>query len=337
MEFIKQGQKQYKANLHCHSSLSDGKLTPHELKTIYKSEGYSILAITDHEYPFDHSKMSEEDFLMLTGYEVYIRPGDKCKYDIYEPEIHLNLLAKNPHNVCYVNYVPEYCKYIKDEEYKSSLPKFGDGKWREYTPEYINSFLKTAADAGYIAAYNHPVWSLEDMENILKYEGFFSMEMCNWGSYISNFLEYNGAIYDTLLRHGKRIFCHSSDDNHNHHPRSSPRWDSFGAFTMILADTLDYQSVIKALEDGSFYSSMGPEIKALQIENGKAYIKTTPAARITMHYGSKTPSGVFAESGDALISEASFEIPKDAKYVRFTVDDGHGKFADTRGFWREEF
>ena len=31
--------KFYRANLHCHSTLSDGKRTPEELKEIYKSAG----------------------------------------------------------------------------------------------------------------------------------------------------------------------------------------------------------------------------------------------------------------------------------------------------------
>ena len=31
----------YKANLHAHSTLSDGRLTPEELKAAYKAHGYS--------------------------------------------------------------------------------------------------------------------------------------------------------------------------------------------------------------------------------------------------------------------------------------------------------
>ena len=39
----------YKANLHAHSTVSDGGLTPSELKERYRAKGYSILALTDHE------------------------------------------------------------------------------------------------------------------------------------------------------------------------------------------------------------------------------------------------------------------------------------------------
>ena len=47
--------------------------TPEELKEMYRAHGYQILAITDHEVPKSHTDMTEDDFLMLTGYECYIR------------------------------------------------------------------------------------------------------------------------------------------------------------------------------------------------------------------------------------------------------------------------
>ena len=41
------------------------------------------------------------------------------------------------------------------------------------------------------------------------------------------------------------------------------------------------------------------------------------------------------ESGDG-ITEAVFEIPEDAAFVRFSVFDKFEKSADTRGFFRDE-
>ena len=41
MEFILPGAPQFKANLHCHSNLSDGRLTPEELVRAYRGQGYS--------------------------------------------------------------------------------------------------------------------------------------------------------------------------------------------------------------------------------------------------------------------------------------------------------
>lgn len=45
----------YKANLHAHTSMSDGKDTPEEVKEIFKAMGYSIVAYTDHDVFVDRS------------------------------------------------------------------------------------------------------------------------------------------------------------------------------------------------------------------------------------------------------------------------------------------
>ena len=79
MYLISPDKKQYKANLHCHSTYSDGAKTPEELKEMYRAHGYSILAITDHETPQSHTDLTDEDFLMLTGYECYIRTSPDAK------------------------------------------------------------------------------------------------------------------------------------------------------------------------------------------------------------------------------------------------------------------
>lgn len=55
---------------------------------MYKLPGYSILAITDHERPCDHSALSESDILMITGYEGYIRPSPTRAYDVFKPEVY---------------------------------------------------------------------------------------------------------------------------------------------------------------------------------------------------------------------------------------------------------
>ena len=45
IKYITKDMPQYKANLHSHSNLSDGELTPEQLKEAYKSHGYSILSM----------------------------------------------------------------------------------------------------------------------------------------------------------------------------------------------------------------------------------------------------------------------------------------------------
>ncbi len=333
MYLISPDSKQYKANIHCHSNCSDGKKPPEELKEMYKSHGYSILAITDHETPKKHTELSDKDFLVLTGYEAYIRPFH-C-YDRYKEEVHLNLISRTPDNETLIDYDPRYIHYISHEE---AAKKALDGKQveREYSVEYVNSFIKKAKENGYIVTYNHPHWSMESEETILGYEGCFSMEMCNYSSYTIDRLEYNSHIYEQMLLKEKRIACHGADDNHNGHSEDSCGWDSYGAYAMVMAKSLDYDSVIEALEKGEMYCSMGPEIKSLSVEGDKVHVECSKAKQIVLHNGSKSSPRAYAAK-DGYITSADFTIEKEAKFIRITVIDENSNMADTRGYFRDEF
>ena len=337
MQFIRPAQ--FKANLHCHSTLSDGTLTPEALKDLYRSHGYSILSITDHERPHDHTALSEPDFLMLTGYEAYIRPDPNCRYDTFSRELHLNLFARDPHNTDLICWNDRYVKYVRDPDERAAMHRYGSEQTREYTAEYINRYIATAREDGYLVTLNHPVWSMEDFSELFRYDGWFSMEICNFSAYQSGLHEYNTCLYDMLLRRGRRVFAHSADDNHNERGVGKPGDDSFGGFTMfnLPDDALTYDGVIASMDAGDFYSSMGPVIRSLEIADGRAVITTSDAVRIAMIYGSKTTRAVFPDAVGETICRAEFEIPQKAAYVRFTVTDAQGRHADTRGYFRDEW
>lgn len=324
---------QYKANLHSHSRFSDGHFGPEEMKKVYKDNGYSILCISDHEYPMDHSYLTEPDFLMLTGYEVYIRTTDDGKMDPYMPEIHLNLFAKKSDNETYIEYDPRYAKYIvKTEGRLEQLNIVGESGPREYSVDYINRFIKTAVESGYLVSYNHPVWSLEDEAAILAYNNCFSLEIVNYGSYKGNTLDYTVALYQQLLRHGKRMFCHAGDDNHN---KNGSLADSFGAWTMIMADELSYDSVINAMEHGEMYATTGPEIKELSYEDGTVHVECSDAARIILYNGGKNPVNVLA-GADGTLTSADLKLSEKAPFFFVSVIDKNGNRATSRGYFRDE-
>lgn len=336
LEIIKKGQPQFKANLHSHSTLSDGKLSPAELKKVYKEHGYSVLAVTDHEYPADHSCLSDDTFLMLTGYEAHIRYETDRAHKAFQQEIHINLLAKDPHNISYVGYYePFSSEFVTSPERRAELPKLGPHREREYTVSFINEFVRIAKENGYICTHNHPYWSMEDWSMIEQYEGFFSMEMCNYGSYVRNGIEYNAQLYENLLRKGKRLFCHSADDNHNAVPLDSTKCDSFGGFTMILSPELSYHAIFRALETGNFYSSMGPRIHELSIDGNHVHIETDPVRHIAMHYGGKFPKCARG-TRDNPVCSADFTITPGTPFIRLTATDFDGRSADTRGIFMDE-
>ena len=69
----------YKANLHCHSTVSDGKFTPEEMKEMYQSAGYSIVAYTDHDVFLTHNHLTDENFLALNGFSEFFVFSDKLE------------------------------------------------------------------------------------------------------------------------------------------------------------------------------------------------------------------------------------------------------------------
>ncbi|MBQ7922129.1 MAG: hypothetical protein IJ325_06080 [Clostridia bacterium] len=335
MYLIPPHKKQYRANLHCHSVLSDGHKTPEELKEMYKAEGYSILAITDHERPAQHQDLADEDFIMLTGYECYIRPHPKGAYDIYASDVHLNLFARDPMNLKMICFNDCYCRYVKRDNALDGLIRVGSERPREYNTEYINEYIRTAKEHGYLVAYNHPYGSMEDEKDIFSYEGLFSLEICNYGSYRTNYLEHCGALYDKILGKKMHLFCHAADDNHNSYPVDHPKSDSFGAFTMIIPDEFTYDGVINAMEKGEMYASMGPVFHEISLEDNKIHIECSDVAHIFVYMGSKKPKYLHAAEGEVLTS-ADLELDPNARYVRVSILDSKGRWADTRGFFPEE-
>lgn len=335
---ISSDKKQYKANLHCHSVRSDGKLTPEELKALYKANGYDVLAITDHCNPKDHSYLNEEGFLMLTGYEAYIR-STGGRYNQFLPELHINLFARDPKNETLICYNPGYTKYVPKEEH-DKIVKAGSERPREYTVEYINEFINTAIENGYLVSYNHPYWSMESEERILSYENIFSLEMYNTSSYVINNLENGEMLYDVMLRNGKRIGCHAGDDNHNGHPFDSPYNDSCGWYTVFLADKLEYSSIIDAMDKKDFYASNGPRINELSVVDGDegktVHIECSPASKVFLYFGSKSPKHVRLPKGE---TRTSFDLPlhPNAEYLRVSVYDADGNIANSRGFFKDEW
>ena len=116
----------YKANLHSHTNISDGKLSPVEMRDLYRDHGYSILAITDHEIMMDHTDLSQPGFLMINGYEIYLR--ERQDAGRIAKNCHINLIAKTPTELRQIAVDPKYLHYIEKNgiiDYSMTEPKLG--------------------------------------------------------------------------------------------------------------------------------------------------------------------------------------------------------------------
>ena len=318
----------FKANLHCHTTISDGKMTPEEIKETYTSSGYSVVAFTDHDVLIPHPELADEKFLPLNAYEMEInehyprKPGSKT--------CHICLIALEPDNVKQVcfhrsKYLPgNAANYVSQVKYDENEPDYE----REYTGECINNIMKKARDNGFFVTYNHPTWSREGHNDYDRYNYMHAMEVYNSECEVLGYFEYNEKDYDDMLANGKRIYCIATDDTHS-------KEACFGGFTMIKAEKLEYKTITDALIAGNFYASQGPEIHSLWIEDGMLHIECSGVKSIRFNTGIRRAKKI--ESCDGmLLNTAEFEVKPEDIYVRVTITDATGKHAYTNAYFVDD-
>lgn len=331
----------YKANLHSHSSCSDGGLSPEAMKAKYKQKGYSVLAVSDHDALHSHNELTEDDFLMLTAYEISIRDDADPTPHAFRKVVDINLLAKEPDNLTQIGYHPETVQWLIDrgkmtQQEVDDIKYAGELRDLKYYPANMNKIIKTANENGFLVTLNHTAWSNTNFNDYGTYEGLWGIEVYNHSCYANYGLHNNEAAYADILRTGKRIFAVATDDNHNHRD-GTPNCDSFGGFIMIKSEKLDYPSIISALEKGDFYASCGPEIYTLYYEDGYVHIECSDVCDISMLTLGRRGVRVGAESGKT-INSASFKIdPEMHGLVRFRITDKNGKNAYTNPYYVDEF
>ena len=322
----------YKANLHTHSTVSDGMLTPEQVKEQYKARGYSVVAYTDHDVLIPHHELTDESFIALSGFEANFNRVAKPGVTYPTPKTcHVCFVARSPEIVNQPCWNPAYAltgnapEYAKDVRYDENEPFFV----REHSPESINEMIKKGREQGFFVTYNHPTWSFENYEDYSKYEGVHALEIMNTEALRGGYPAYVPTIYDDMLRCGKKIFAVAADDMHKTAAIG-------GGYVMIKAPELTYTAITDALFAGNFYASSGPEIYELYVEDGMVHIKCSEAVAITMNSAARGGGGVFAEEGKAL-TEACFPFRERQTYLRFSVRDKQGNFADTRAYFIEDF
>ena len=169
-----------RANLHTHSTLSDGRLTPEEVIEAYASEGYDVLAMTDHHQVNDVTQWDNRGMIVIQGAELHpdLAPG-RSKW---------HLVALN---------LPLDFKCLRPFE----------------TGETAQQVIDAVAAAGGITEVAHPHWCAFSAEDIKDLENYFALEVYNTEC------EFYGRpcsvqTWDELLFKGKKVSAVAVDDMH---------------------------------------------------------------------------------------------------------------------------
>ncbi|MCL2528218.1 MAG: CehA/McbA family metallohydrolase [Defluviitaleaceae bacterium] len=298
----------YKANLHCHTTVSDGRRTPEEIKAMYTAKGYSIVAFTDHNTLKPQSRLNDDSFLAINACEVNINqtlpasaiPGTTKTY-------HFNLYAIRP-----------------DMVHTPALPEM------DYSDiNAINKYIADRNQEGFLVNYNHPYWSMQTYIDYYKLKGCFAMEIYNHNCETEGYYGYHPQAYDEMLRVGQRIYCLAVDDNHNSEPENTPEFDSFGGYIQVNSNSLKYEDVMNALAKGDFYSSQGPEIYEISIDGDELTIECSPVENITVYTIGRR---CYIKTGTGLTG-AKFKLNGTEGYIRVMCRDNKKRDANSNAFW----
>lgn len=326
----------YKSNLHCHTNYSDGVLSPQQVKDLYTSLGYSVVAFTDHDLLIAHDELTDESFLALHGFEVEVNEEKDTDFN-HLKVCHFCCIALDPENMV------QPCWHRSDYLFANAPSHRSEVQFDPNRPDYVRHYdgasvshmMDAIRKEGFFVTYNHPSWSMEDYGDYMGYHGMNAFEIMNGTCIAMGYDDYNPRVYDDLLRSGKKLYCIGADDNHNKDNPNSRMYDAGWAFTMIKAEALDYRSITSALEQGAFYASEGPSIHELWLEEDTVHIRCSPADRINCNYGMRKAETVLAE--DTPVTEASFNVPRDCGYFRITVIDESGRHACTNAYFTEDY
>ena len=316
---IPDGMNQYRADLHHHTTHSDGKLSPEEAKKIYMERGYSVIAYTDHTNYHVHNDLTDEHFLALNGVEVDVIADPAPNWKV--------------NHLCWVALQPDITEEAVWKCFPNADPeKEPDGfrnTDRTFTPENVNRLIRLGHDNGFFVTYNHPTWSKETSKDYLQYHGMDAFEIVNGEP--DCYDEENGPAYDEMLSNGERLFCVAADDSHGGCQDTS----KFGGCIMLFAPKLEYTVITDALVHGNFYSQhdwRAPLIQSMVWEDGTVSLKTTPAAKVVW-YTDRESGSVCAPDG-GLLTEWTVTVPN-GKYFRLEVKGESGSTTYTNAYFND--
>ena len=192
--------------------------------------------------------------------------------------------------------------------------------------ESAQQAIDSVRAAGGIVFVAHPYWSGLTREEIAPLKNVSGIEVYNTSTrYIGK--EYNMNVWDDLLDAGFDYPALAVDDMHT--------WqDRFFGWTMILAEDKSPQSIMKALANGDFYATQGPEIKSLSYENGIFRATFSPAARVMVMTNRGRGVGSCVEDVCGVLAKTAAEVEiniakwrKPGDYFRLQICDDKGRYA----------
>jgi len=285
----------YKGNIHTHSSLSDAVRGPEEVCRLYREAGYDFLSLTDHFLPrYGFPIADTRDFRTNTFTTI-------LGAEVHAPSTELGEMW---------------------HMLSVGLPL----DFAQTPPEESGPALAArCAAAGAYVAIAHPAWyglTVADAESIPVAH---AVEVYNHTSHVKEDRGDGAFLLDALLARGHRLWACATDEAH------FKCNDWFGAWVMVRAETLAPDALVAALKAGSYYSSQGPEIHAIQAGREEVVVECSPAAAV-MAVG-RASAGATAFGPNLCSARLPLDKFRAGGYLRVVVVDAAGKRAWSNPVW----
>lgn len=177
MQLFESGKPFFKGNTHCHTTRSDGRKSPEDVKALYREMGYDFLALTDHRRMGETTHM-EDGMLVFSGIEM--------DYDLPGEVLHM-------------------IGFGMDESFSSEEP-----------PRIPQKFIDLVHAHGGKVILAHPAWSLNTLATLSGLRGVTLAEMYNsvstypWNADRAD----SSGILDVAAAHRTFYNFVAADDSH---------------------------------------------------------------------------------------------------------------------------
>ncbi|GAB2594049.1 CehA/McbA family metallohydrolase [Kribbella endophytica] len=292
---FRQSGRFWRGNLHTHSNESDGALSPAETVRIYQDAGYDFLALTDHFRPEHGYPVTDTRPLRSDGFTTLIGA------ELHAPRTE----AGQSWHIVAVGLPLDFPPPSPEE----TGPELA---WR-------------ARSAGAFVGMAHPSASLLTAVDAESLDAAHSVEVYNALADRENRGD-SWHLTDVLLNRGHRLTAYAADDAHLQPQDPLP----CAAWVQVRAETLEPDPLLAALKAGHFYSSTGPELYDVRIDDGVVTVQCSPVVKVLLSGGA--PGAEVVQGTDLTECSLPLEMFR-GRHCRVTVEDAAGGRAWTNPIW----
>lgn len=284
----------YRGNLHTHSTRSDGSHAPEAVCRAYEREGYDFLVMTDH---------------FMAAYDYPVTDTRPYRTSDFTTIIGAELHAPQTE-------VGETW-HIKSIGLPFDFEPLRDG---ETGPE----IARRAHEAGAFIGIVHPSWYGLTHNDAHQIPFAHAVEIYNHGSAVEVDRGHDWPFLDVLLNEGWRLSGYAVDDAHR------LTHDCFGGWVMVQAEANEPELLLDALKAGRYYSSQGPLIHDITVDDEHINVRCSPASIVSVQ--GRGSRAVYVQ-GDGLESARLERRRFTDCWFRVTVTAADGKKAWSNPYW----